>query len=178
LRQETVALNYAEALFALAEADGSYESFAEYMDALASAVEQAPAVQAVLMSPRVTKDQKAALVAGALGDAPRPLVLFLRAVIKRGRQGLFRDIADAYLGLVDVKFNRVRADVTLARAADEALRQSIQDALERLLAKEVHTRYHTEPAILGGAVIRVGDRVYDGSIRRRATMLRRQLLSR
>jgi F-type H+-transporting ATPase subunit delta len=178
LRQETVALNYAEALFDLAGPDGSYELYAEYMDALAAAIEQAPGVQAVLMSPRVTKEEKTALVTGALGDAPRPLVLFLGAVIKRGRQGLFRDISNAYLGLVDVKFNRVRADVTLAREVDASLRDTIQQSLEKLLAKEVLTRYHTEPALLGGAVIRVGDRVYDGSVRRRATMLRRQLLSR
>ncbi len=110
-------------------------------------------------------------------DAPRDLVLFLQAVVKRGRQGLFRQIADAYLGLVDVKFNRVRADVTLAREPNEDLQRSIQAGLEKVMRKEVITTYHTEPAILGGTVVRVGDRMFDGSVRRRTKMLRRQLLS-
>ena len=177
MRQETVALNYAEVLFALADKSGEYQRYADLMDALASAIEQAPKVQAVLMSPRVTKRQKAQLVAGGLQDAPRDLVLFLQAVIKRGRQGLFRPISDAFLGLVDVKFNRVRADVTLAREPNDDMRGSIQAALEKMLNKEVITSYHTDPAILGGTVVRVGDRMLDGSVRRRVKMLRRQLLS-
>lgn len=177
MRQETVALNYAEVLFALADESGEYQRFADLMDTLASAIEQAPKVQSVLMSPRVTKSEKAAMLASALPDAPRPLVLFLQAVVKRGRQALFRQIADAFLGLVDIKFNRVRADVTLVRVPNDELRQAIQAALEKMLDKEVITRYHTDPAILGGTVVRVGDRMLDGSVRRRATMLRRQLLA-
>ena len=177
MRQETVALNYAEALFALADKDGSYERYADLMDALAAAIEQSPDVQAVLMSPRVTKPQKAQMLSGALADAPRDLVLFLQAVVKRGRQGLLREIADAFLGLVDVKFNRVRADVTLAREPNAEMRRSIQAALEKMLDKEVIARYHTEPAILGGTMVRVGDRIFDGSIRRRATVLKRKLLA-
>jgi len=90
---------------------------------------------------------------------------------------LLREIADAYMGLVDIKFNRVRADVTLAREPNDELRRSIQAALEKMLEKEVIARYHTEPAILGGTMVRVGDRIFDGSIRRRATMLRRKLMA-
>lgn len=177
MRQETVALNYAEVLFALADKSGEYERYADLMDALASAIDQAPRVQSVLMSPRVTKRQKAELLAGGMEDAPRDLVLFLQAVVKRGRQSLFRHISDAFLELVDVKFNRVRADVTLAREPNEDLRRSIQASLEKMLSKEVIARYHTEPAILGGTIVRVGDRMFDGSVRRRTKMLRRQLLS-
>jgi len=177
LRQETVALNYAEVLFALADKSGEHERYAGLMDALASAIEQAPKVQSVLMSPRVTKSQKAQMLAGGLPDAPRDLVLFLQSVVKRGRQGLFREISDAFLGLVDIKFNRVRADVTLAREPNDDLRRSIQAGLEKMLHKEVITSYHTEPAILGGTIVKVGDRMLDGSVRRRTKMLRRQLLS-
>ena len=85
----------------------------------------APKVNAVLMSPRVTKAQKSHLLAEALSDAPREFVLFLQAVVKRGRQALFGEMAGAYLGLVDQKFNRVRAAVTVARPVDEALRRQV-----------------------------------------------------
>lgn len=177
MRAETVALNYAEALFTLAGKADEYELYADHMDSLAAAVDQAPGVQAVLMSPRVTKAAKAAILAGALAEAPRDLVLFLEAVVKRGRQGLLREMADAFMGLVDIQFDRVRADVTLAREPNDELRRSIQAALEKMLDKEVIARYHTEPAILGGTMVRVGDRVFDGSIRRRATILRRKLMA-
>jgi F-type H+-transporting ATPase subunit delta len=96
-------------------------------------------------------------------------------VVKRGRQGILRDIATEYLGLVDQQLNRVRASVTLAREPDEKLRRTIEDQLSRQMDKQVIAAYLVDPEILGGAIIRVGDRVLDGSVRRRMTKLRRQL---
>ncbi|MFL5495928.1 MAG: ATP synthase F1 subunit delta [Gemmatimonadales bacterium] len=178
MRTETIARNYAEALFALGERSGRTDQYADLMDAVAAAVETTPEVKATLMSPKVPKSAKARLLAAALEDAPREFVLFLQAVVKRGRQLLFRDIASEYLGLLDLKLNRVRAGVTLARPADEALRRTIQDSLSRQLGKEVLASFSVDPEILGGAILRVGERIHDGSIRRRMTRLRRALLTR
>ena len=97
--------------------------------------------------------------------------------MKRGRQRLLREIATEYQALLDIKHNRVRAGVTLARQADPALQREIQAALSRQLGKEVLATFHVDPEILGGTVVRVGERIHDGSVRRRATKLRRQLLS-
>lgn len=178
MRSETIALNYAEALFALAEKQDAAESYADLIDAVAAAVEQEPRIEAVLMSPRVPKAAKSKLLADALPGVPREFVLFLQAVVKRGRQGLLREISDSFLGLVDIKFNRARATVILSREPDEELRQRITQGLSTMLDKEIITRYLTDPAILGGAVVRVGDRVYDGSVRRRMKMLRRTLTAK
>lgn len=178
MSQETIAENYAEALFELAKKSNQLEEYAVSLDAVAGAVEASPGAQMVFASPRVTKAQKAQLLAKALPHAPREFVLFLQAVVKRGRQLLFRQIARKYLALVDLAFNRLRADVTLAREPDAALQEAIRQALERASGKEVIARYHLDPGILGGTIIRVGERYYDGSVKRRMTMLRRQLLAR
>jgi F-type H+-transporting ATPase subunit delta len=113
-----------------------------------------------------------------LQDAPRDFVLFLQALIKRGRQQLLPQIANEYHGLLDIKLNRLRAGVTLARLADEALKRSIEERLSRQLLKQVLATFHTDPEILGGAVVRIGEQIHDGSVRRRMTKLRRQLLQR
>jgi F-type H+-transporting ATPase subunit delta len=177
LRSETIARNYAETLFELGERDGNTERYADLLDAVASAIEQTPRVQAVLMSPKVTKAEKARILAGALQETPREFVLFLQAMIKRGRQQLLREVATEYLGLLDQKLDRVRAGVTLARTPDERLKRAIQDGLSRQLGKQVIPAFTVDPEILGGTIIRVGERVLDGSVRRRMTKLRRQLLS-
>jgi F-type H+-transporting ATPase subunit delta len=140
-------------------------------------VETTPEVQAVLMSPRVPKAEKARLLGAALKEAPREFVLFLQALVKRGRQRLLREIASEYQTLLDVKHNRVRAGVTLAQPADAALQREIQAALSRQLGKEVLASFHVDPDILGGTVVRVGERIHDGSVRRRMTKLRRQLVT-
>ncbi|HJR16924.1 MAG TPA: ATP synthase F1 subunit delta [Gemmatimonadales bacterium] len=176
MRTETIARNYAEALFDIAGRSGQAERYAELIDAIAAAVETVPRVKAVLMSPRVPKAEKARFLGAALKDAPRNFVLWLQAVVKRGRQGILREIAAEYLALVDEKLNRVRASVTLAREPDEKLRKTIEENLSRQLDKQVIAAYLVDPEILGGAIVRVGDRVLDGSVRRRMTKLRRQLL--
>jgi len=178
VRSETIARNYAEALFDLGERSGQTARYAQLIDGLAGAIETTPKVQAVMMSPRVPKAEKSALLAGALRDAPREFVLYLQAIVKRGRQHLLREIATAYQSLLDVKFNRVRAGVTLAHAADAGLQRSIAEALSRQLGKEVVPSFSVDPEILGGTVERIGERIYDGSIRRRLTRLRRHLLAR
>jgi len=176
LRTETIARNYAEALFDIAGRSAQPDRYADLIDAVAAAVETIPRVKAVLMSPRVPKAEKAKFLGAALKEAPRDFVLWLQALVKRGRQGILREVAAEYLALVDEKLNRVRASVTLARQPDDKLRQTIEESLARQLKKQVIAAYLVDPEILGGAVIRVGDRVLDGSVRRRMTKLRRQLL--
>ena len=178
MRTETIARNYAEALFELGKESGQAEQYADLLDAVAAAIETTPQVQAALMSPRVPKSEKARFLGEALQSAPREFVLWLQAVVKRGRQGILRQIATEYLALLDAKMNRVRASVTLARKPDEKLKQVIEEKLGRQLKKQVIAAYLVDPEILGGAIVRVEDRVLDGSVRRRMTKLRRHLLLR
>jgi F-type H+-transporting ATPase subunit delta len=173
---QTVARNYAEVLFDIAGRSGQPERYADLIDAVAAAVDTIPRVQAVLMSPRIPKSEKARFLGAALKDTPRDFVLWLQALVKRGRQGILREVASEYLALVDEKMNRVRASVTLARQPDDKLRKTIEENLGRQLDKQVIATYLVDPEILGGAIIRVRDRVLDGSVRRRMTKLRRQLL--
>jgi F-type H+-transporting ATPase subunit delta len=177
LRTETIARNYAEAIFELGEQSGNTERFVDLLDAVAAAIEQSPQIEAILMSPKVPKSEKSRMLGQALRSTPREFVLFLQALVKRGRQQILREIATQYLALLDQKLDRVRAGVTLARQPDEKLKRTIQDLLSRQLGKQVLPSFSEDPEILGGAIVRVGDRVLDGSLRRRMTRLRRQLLT-
>lgn len=177
MRAETIARNYAEALFELGEKSGRTDQYVDLLDAVAAGIAAAPQVTAVLRSPRVTKAAKAGLLAKALPEAPREFVLFLQAVVKRGRQELFGAISHELQGLVDHKLNRVRAAVTVARPADEPLRQAIAARLTEVMGKEVLPHFHEDAGILGGMIVRVGDRVFDGSVKRRMTLLKRHLLA-
>ena len=165
MRPVTIARNYAETLYQLGDRGGRAEIYGELLDAVAGALETTPAIADMLMSPRVPKTEKSRILGAGLKDAPREFVLFLQAVVKRGRGPLLRDIATEYSALLDVKYNRLRAGVTLAKAPDEALRRTIEAALTKALGKQVIASFATEPQILGGAVVRVGERVYDGSVR-------------
>jgi F-type H+-transporting ATPase subunit delta len=177
LRNPTIAKNYAEALFAAGEQDGQTVKYALAIEGVAGAIEADETIRLTLETPRVTKPMKAELLSRALkGKVSDTFIRFLGAVIRRGRQGLIPLIRDQYLALVDIKMNRVHAGVTLAKPADEKLKHEIAKRLSEVMGKEVITHLREDPAILGGAIVRVGDRIMDGSLRRKVVALRRQML--
>ena len=177
MKNTVVARNYAEALLAVARQEDAVERFGELLDAVAGAYRTNPAVQGVLMSPRVRKAAKKDLLARSLhGVASKGFVGFLQAVVQRGRQGMFSEMSEAYQELADRHFNRVHASVTTVREADAEFRAVIAERLTKAIGKTVLPNYRTDPAIVGGVVVRVGDRVLDGSIRRRLQVLRSRML--
>jgi F-type H+-transporting ATPase subunit delta len=178
VRDPTIARNYAEALFELGERLDQTERFADLMAALSTAILSDRAIRIAIESPRVPKNVKQRMLEKALQDfAPPQFVRFLGAVIKRSRQELLPLINSEYSVLVDEKFNRLRAGVTLAREPDEALRETVRAKLSEVTGKEVIPHFRTDPAILGGLILRLGDRIVDGSLRRRMMTLKRQLLA-
>jgi F-type H+-transporting ATPase subunit delta len=178
VKSVTIARNYAEALFAAGEAKRDAERFGAFMDAVAGAVAADERIAIALESPRVSKRAKAELLERALDElAPKEFVRFLQAVVKRGRQGLLGEIAVEYQKLLDVTLNRVHAGVTLASEPDARLEKQIVERLARALGKEVRPHYRVDAGILGGVVVRVGDRIYDGSLRRRLAILKRRMLT-
>lgn len=178
MKNTVVARNYAAALLALAREGGAVERFGDLLDAVAGAVTVTPDVKAVLMSPRVRKDAKQLVLARALkGVAPEPFVRFLQSVVRRGRQGILSDISAAYGELADQYLKRVHVSVTTARDVDDRLSKLIAERLGAAVGKTVLPHFHTDAAVLGGVVVRVGDRVFDGSVRRRLQTLRLRMLT-
>ena len=172
MKSITIARNYAEALFAAGD------KFGGALDAVAGAIQADERIAVTLDSPRVSKAAKAKLLERALkGEVPPEFVRFLQAVVRRGRQGLLTEIAQEYQVLLDQKLNRVHAGVTLTQDPDARTEKQVVERLAKALGREVRAYFRADPRILGGVVVRVGDRIYDGSVRRRLTALQRRMLT-
>lgn len=176
-----IARNYAETLLALATRHGGDAAVDEYgaaIEEVAELLRREPLVRDFLESPRVNVEaKKQAIRASFGGRVPDLFLRFLLVVVEKRRQALLQEIAEQYLQLVDEVRGRARAEITLAREPDEALRSDIVTSLQRRLGREVIATFQVDPAILGGMVVRVGGETLDGSIRRRAVGLRRRLLA-
>jgi len=172
VKSVTIARNYAEALFAAGD------KFGDVLDAVAGAIQADERIAITLDSPRVSKAAKAQILERALeGEVPPEFVRFLQAVVRRGRQGLLTEIAQEYQVLLDQKLNRVHAGVTLAQDPDARIEKQVVERLAQALGREVRAYFRSDPRILGGVVVRVGDRIFDGSVRRRLTALQRRMLT-
>jgi F-type H+-transporting ATPase subunit delta len=179
MRDSTIARNYAEALLELARRSGSEQrAWCEMIEAVGNAVESDRRLRVFLESPRVSMKQKNDILQKAYGtQMPKNFVRFLQALVKNRRQMLIPDIARSFRDLMDEVEGRVHASVTVAREADDRDREVIAGELSRALGKNVVPHYFVNPAILGGVIVRVGDTVLDGSVRRRLQTLRSRMLA-
>jgi F-type H+-transporting ATPase subunit delta len=177
LRDTTVARSYAEALLELGERHNKHGEFVATFSALDEAAGRDPLVRTFLESPKIEVAAKKTALRHALGPQVDPLfVNFLMVVLQKRRQRLLFDIGREYLNLVDEKQGRTHVQVTLARQADGALQEQISKQLSRVLGKQVIPHVSINPEILGGIIVRYGDRVLDGSLRRRLVSLRHRLM--
>jgi F-type H+-transporting ATPase subunit delta len=178
VRDTTVARSYAEALFALAEKLNRHDSFVASFSALDEAAGQDPVVRAFLESPKIEVAAKKTALRHALGPQTDPMfVNFLMVVLQKRRQRLLFDIGREYRSLVDEKQGRMHVQVTLARPADGQLQEQISRRLSIVLGKQVIPHVSVNPELLGGIIVRFGDRVLDGSLRRRLVSLRHRLIN-
>jgi F-type H+-transporting ATPase subunit delta len=177
MREVTIARNYAETLLELAQRAGDLRGWGELVDNIANAMESDRRLRVFLESPRVSAQKKNEIFQKAYGGAlPKLFVRFLQALVSHRRLMLIPAIAHQYHDLVDQVEGRVHASVSVARAVDDGDRQLVTAQLSRALGKEVVPHFHVNPSILGGVIVRVGDTVLDGSVRRRLATLRARMM--
>jgi F-type H+-transporting ATPase subunit delta len=179
MRQATIAKNYAEALLVLAGRAKDLGGWGALLLGLSDAIRQDAKLRAFLETPKVAGVRKAEILRKALTKrAPVPFIRFVESVVRNRRQMLIPDIATEYLDLVDKAENRLHAHVTVARDADAKTRTLIAERLSKIFNKTVVPHLTVDGRILGGAIVRVGDTVMDGSARRKLASLRQHMLGR
>lgn len=176
MRDSIVARSYAGALFELAERHDAHDAFVQGLNTLTALIGSDSRIRNFLETPKIDVSEKKRVLRGALQDQVSPLFMqFVLVVLQKGRQRLLRVIAAEYRELLDEKRGRLHAQVTLAHEPDEELERAIVGELARLTGRTVVPHITVDPEILGGIVVRFGDHIMDGSVRRRLVRLRQRL---
>lgn len=173
MRDISIARNYADALLTLATKANDRDGWGALVSALGDAVSQDQTLSRFLETPQVSAAEKSAVLGKALeGKAPKTFVRFVQKLVANRRQMLLPEVAVEYHNLLDVAEGRVHARVTVARPFDAAAQEAMTAALSKALKKTVVSHVTVDERIIGGVVVRVGDTVMDGSVRRRLGKLR------
>ena len=177
MRDETVARNYAETLFELASRNDALQSYGDAVETVAKLIDEDAKFRLFMETPRIDDADKKAVIKKAFGDSlPKHVVNFVLVTIDKRRQWLLRSISQQYHVLLDAHMGREHVQVTVARPVDDATREVITEKLSAALGKEAIPHVRVDTGIVGGLVVRTGDTIYDGSIRRRLEGMRRRLL--
>jgi F-type H+-transporting ATPase subunit delta len=168
---------YAEALFGIATERGVVDDVGAELEEFQKLSRGQPQIGEFLATPVVDPDLKVAVLRKAVEGRVSPLVAdFLCLVVEKRRFAAFPRIVDAYRGLADGHAGRVRATLRTAAPVAAALRDEIAAALTRRTGSKIAMDAEVDPALLGGAVVLVDDRIYDGSLRSRLLRFRKQLI--
>ena len=175
--KSTIARPYARAVFQLARELGTVEQWSQRL-AIGAAALREEQVRKLLDDPRRTPAAQVELLLDLCGEPSAPdLANFLRTLADNGRLGVLPHIAEAYESLRDDAEGRIEVEVRSAEPISDAIRASLKSALERRLERAVELENVIDPSLIGGAIIRAGDLVIDGSVHGRlaglATALKR-----
>ncbi len=175
----TVARNYAEALLALARKADDAKGWGAMIRQVADVINSDVTLRRFLESPRIAGEAKGRVLTAALADqVPRTFLRFIQTLVHNRRQGMIPRIADEYETLLDESLNIVHAKVTVAKPIDDAQREIIAANIAKAVGRQVVPHFEVDPRILGGVVVRMGDTVMDGSLRRRLASIKRKMSAR
>jgi len=175
---ESLSIVYAEALAEAAEAQGLLEEVGRDLGAFAAQWRAGRELEAFFMSGAIRRDEKGrALEAVFRTRTPKVFADFLQVLLKRNRMWLLPRASDAYGRILDRKLGRVPVTVVTAAPVSEADLEGWRVRIRASIGKEPVLSHEVRPALIGGAVLRVGDTVADGSVRRRLSELRARIAS-
>ncbi len=139
-----------------------------------------PQLREVLSDPSIPQEQKVrALDAmGRRTGMSGTVRNFVAVVTSHERLADLTEIVDAYLQLADKDSGVAEAEITSARPLEEAGRRALEASIAQLTGEsQVRATYREDPSLLGGAVIKVGSTVYDGSVRGQLEQMKHQLMA-
>jgi len=176
-RRDSAARRYAEAAFEVGTRDGTLETWRAELDA-SDARLGSEDVMDVLANPAIPIEQRAAAVTGLLAEtASAPVQNLIQLLLRRGRIEQLPRVAAEFRRLDDRRQGITHATATSATALTPDEVRALGARLEQSTGGRVALDVQVDPSLLGGLVVRVGDRLIDGSVRGRLERLRDQLIS-
>jgi F-type H+-transporting ATPase subunit delta len=170
---------YAKALLGVTQQAGNTaEVVAEFDSLVADVLDRLPLFDATISSLRVPAEEKLALLDKVFNNPRLParmsltLLNFLKVVMRHGRLDCLRAIHRALRQLYDALQGRVAVEIRTAHAVGADELALIADKLRRTTGLDVSLQSRVDPELLGGLVVRVGDTVYDGSVRNQLSRMR------
>lgn len=161
----TIARPYAKAVFELARESGKLKEWSAQLAAIAAAVAD-PQLGALVGNPALSRAQLAALLGEALArDVGSEGQSLLRMLAENGRLKAAGSIAQQYEALRAEHEKRVEVEITSAAPVAQQQQTELTSAVRKRVARDVAVAWKTDEALIGGAIIRAGDLVIDGSVR-------------
>ena len=167
---------YAQALLDSLPEDQDALEIADELEALAGVLEQVREAKDLLAGTMMNAEQRTAVVRRIFaGRVSEKLEAFLMVLDRHGRMGILRTAARSFRKLLNLREGKIDVTLTTVVELDESQKAAVRDELSSMLGGQAVLRTRLDEDLLGGAVLRIGDRVYDASIRSQLARMRERL---
>jgi F-type H+-transporting ATPase subunit delta len=173
----TAARRYAEAAYELATRDQAVDAYGDGLELAASLLAQKTVLD-VLRNPARPLRQRTDVVDALIGSrVPEPVLKLVGLLVERGKSDQIGKVAAEYRRMVNVERGVVEAVATAAAPLSDDETAALQAKLEQMTGRTVALRVDVDDALIGGLTVRVGDTLYDASVRGRLERLRERLVA-
>ncbi|GLB59055.1 F0F1 ATP synthase subunit delta [Cytobacillus sp. NCCP-133] len=173
----TVARRYALALFQLANEHQLLDQMEEELRAVKEVVNHNQELKIVLKSPKLPIEKKKEILKGAFASVNIYVLNTLMILIERHREDHISDVADHFISLANDKKGIAEAKVYSVRPLSEAEKETLSESFAAKVGKKsLRIDNIVDTNLLGGIKLRIGNRIFDGSLRGKLERLERQLL--
>jgi F-type H+-transporting ATPase subunit delta len=174
---KSASLQYANALADIALAQGAAAPVLKQLADFGAVYSDSAELRNFLASPAVDREAKHGVIEKLVArlGASKILRNFLFVIADHRRTQILPEIIAAFQEVVRQRQGIAEAEISSAVELSAAQKTEFASTLERLTGKRVEAKYSLQPALLGGAVVRIGDTIYDGSLRNRLNELRTRL---
>ena len=159
--------DYAAALFMLAAEENQVDTYREALTTVCRSIESESAYLEFLSSPAVPLSERLSAIDEAFGTLPEHVVSFLKLLCEHGHIRIVLACTKAFEELSQTLQNRTTAQIISAVPLDEEQRRALCRKVEALTGKGIDAVYAVDASLLGGVVIEVEGKTYDGSLKRR-----------
>ncbi len=179
MKQEVLAKRYSRALFAIGQEEGpdALRRYGKELEGFCSVVEEEPLLLRIFKNPIIRVEDKKALVLKILDKMGASTVFknFCMLLAEKKRLPFILDIRNYYQRLLDEYEGIVRGSLVTAIEISQEKKKKIQKGLESQLQKKFVLEYEVDKGILGGVVLKVGDKVYDASLKAQLNILKEKI---
>ena len=171
------AQRYAAALTDVAMEQKSAEAMKRDLAAFVEMFFSSADLRNALESPAVNRDMKLKVITGIAAKMGLNVAVrnFICLVVDHRRTEMLREMVQAFAVELNKRLGIDEAEVTSARELNAAEKKELTTVLERRTGKKIETRFEQDSALLGGAIVRLGSTIYDGSVREQLNRLRERL---
>lgn len=172
-----LAQKYATAIFEIAIEDDKLIPYGEELATVRENLFNIPQARSFFQNPQIQNEAKKELLTKCFkGEVSKVIFNFLLLLVDKRRIGIFEAIEEEYRKLSNRERGILIADVTTSKGMNRKQQEQLQKKLASITNKKVQLRMHEDENILGGVIVKIGDKRIDGSIAGKLTSMRQQLM--